>query len=340
MGLVDSPDVTVEVVQYRPFYIVGAVEKPGEYPYRPGLTILEAYAIAGGKPRTGLGARLGRESIATRGELNVLGLETQTLLARMARLQAELKNATEIEWPAEIKEHNNVDPVSSTIEQEKLVFDTRQEAFHTQIGALEQLQSYLEKEVGSLEKQLSVHEVEVAAVKTEFDMVEKLYKKGLTAVPRKLALQRNVAQVDGERLRLEASLMRARQEISRTKIAIIDLRARRSSDISSEMQKTQARLNELKGRTETSKSLLFETEVLAPQMLAAQESANSLQPIFKILHQGEALSSERIVSQEAVIEPGDTIRVEQPLPEMSVSTPAIAPRGAPTASVDIFERLR
>jgi polysaccharide export outer membrane protein/exopolysaccharide production protein ExoF len=339
MGLVDSPDVTVEVVQYRPFYIVGAVEKPGEYPYRPGLTILGAYAIAGGKPRNGL-ARLGREAIATRGELNVFGLEAQSLLLRMARLKAEIKNATEIEWPAEIKEHTGDAQVSSAIEQEKLVFDTRQEAFHTQIGALEQLQSFLEKEVGSLEKQLKVHEIEVAAVKTEFEMVEKLYKKGLTAVPRKLALERNLAQVDGERLRLEASLMRARQEISKTKIAIIDIQARRSSEISSEMQKTQARLDELKGRTETSKSLLYETEVLAPQILAAQESANSPQPIFKILHQGQALSNERIVSQEAVIEPGDTIRVEQPLPDMSASMPPMAPHAAPTASVDIFERLR
>ena len=51
MGLVASPDVTVEVVQFRPFYIVGAVEKPGEYPYRPGLNVLEAFAIAGGRPR-------------------------------------------------------------------------------------------------------------------------------------------------------------------------------------------------------------------------------------------------------------------------------------------------
>jgi len=51
MGLVASPDVTVEVVQFRPFYIVGTVEKPGEYPYRPGLNVLEAFAIAGGRPR-------------------------------------------------------------------------------------------------------------------------------------------------------------------------------------------------------------------------------------------------------------------------------------------------
>ena len=348
MGLLESPDVTVEVVEYRPFYIAGAVDKPGGYPYRPGLTIMEAYALAGGKPRNGLGmARLEREAIATRGELNAYGLEIQGLLARMARLQAELANASEIDWPAEIKEYMSVDAVSSAIKQEQLVFDTRRESFQTQISALEQLRSFLEKEVGSLEKQLKVHEVEVNAVKTEFEMVDKLYKKGLTAVPRKLAIERNVAQVNGERLRMESSLMRARQEISRTKIAIIDLQGKRSSEISSELQKAQARLDELRSRTQTSKNLLFETEVLAPQMIA-QESMQLLQPIFKIVHRGQPLSSERIVSQETVVEPGDTITVEQPLRESQLGPPLPNPlppvasqTSTPTASVEVTsERLR
>ncbi len=64
MGLMAIPDVTVQVVKFRPFYIVGAVDKPGEFAYRPGLTVLEAYALAGGKPRNALeGARLEREAI-------------------------------------------------------------------------------------------------------------------------------------------------------------------------------------------------------------------------------------------------------------------------------------
>ena len=48
MGLGRQPDVAVEVVQYRPFYIVGYVTQPGEFPYRPGLTVLQALGIAGG----------------------------------------------------------------------------------------------------------------------------------------------------------------------------------------------------------------------------------------------------------------------------------------------------
>lgn len=43
-----SPMVTVSVSAFRPFYVLGEVERPGEYPYHTGLNILSAIAVAGG----------------------------------------------------------------------------------------------------------------------------------------------------------------------------------------------------------------------------------------------------------------------------------------------------
>ena len=43
-----NPKVTVTIVEYRPFYINGEVEKPGGYPYQPGLTVRKAVTLAGG----------------------------------------------------------------------------------------------------------------------------------------------------------------------------------------------------------------------------------------------------------------------------------------------------
>ncbi|NKJ43925.1 polysaccharide biosynthesis/export family protein [Novosphingobium sp. SG720] len=45
---VNDPRVSVEVLNYRPFYILGEVNKPGEYPYASGLTVDQAIAKAGG----------------------------------------------------------------------------------------------------------------------------------------------------------------------------------------------------------------------------------------------------------------------------------------------------
>ena len=43
-----SPSVNVQVTKYRPFYILGEVKSPGEYPYRPGMAVVTAVSMAGG----------------------------------------------------------------------------------------------------------------------------------------------------------------------------------------------------------------------------------------------------------------------------------------------------
>jgi polysaccharide biosynthesis/export protein len=47
-GFVREPHVSVEVEAYRPFYILGEVNAPGQYPYQPGMSVETAIAIAGG----------------------------------------------------------------------------------------------------------------------------------------------------------------------------------------------------------------------------------------------------------------------------------------------------
>ena len=47
-GYVLSPRVAVEIIKHRPFYILGEVKKPGEYPYSGNLTFEQAVASAGG----------------------------------------------------------------------------------------------------------------------------------------------------------------------------------------------------------------------------------------------------------------------------------------------------
>ncbi len=47
-GYLRSPQVSVEVQTFRPFYVLGEVRQPGEFPYTVGLTVLGAIARAGG----------------------------------------------------------------------------------------------------------------------------------------------------------------------------------------------------------------------------------------------------------------------------------------------------
>ena len=46
-----NPRVSIEVLNYRPFYILGQVTSPGSYPYVAGMDVRQAIAIAGGFTR-------------------------------------------------------------------------------------------------------------------------------------------------------------------------------------------------------------------------------------------------------------------------------------------------
>lgn len=47
-GYLKDPRVSIEIVNYRPFSIIGEVNKPGEYPFAVGMNVLNAVAVAGG----------------------------------------------------------------------------------------------------------------------------------------------------------------------------------------------------------------------------------------------------------------------------------------------------
>ena len=47
-GYVKNPKVSAEVINFRPFFILGEVRNPGQYPYVNGMTALSAVAAAGG----------------------------------------------------------------------------------------------------------------------------------------------------------------------------------------------------------------------------------------------------------------------------------------------------
>jgi polysaccharide export outer membrane protein len=47
-GYLRAPQVSIDVMTYRPFFILGEVNKPGDYPYSAGLTVMRAVATANG----------------------------------------------------------------------------------------------------------------------------------------------------------------------------------------------------------------------------------------------------------------------------------------------------
>lgn len=314
MGLVRPPDTSVEVVEFRPFYILGDVAGPGEYPYRPGLTVLQALSIAGGlrvlQPEL---TRFRREIIQGQGDVGMLELQMISLLARKARLDAELARSEGIIFPDRLTQDPNDGVAAHAMKQERLIFEARREALSTQVRALENLRMFLEQELASLTAQLGFLDKQIESMKKELENVSSLVAKGIAPAPREMSLERALAQIQGERLAAETSLLRAQQEISRTDISILELRNQRANDVTLALRETQAEIDALDRKADTSLRLLQDSQVSAPQIAASLADAKETAAVYTIVRPTESGTVTLTVQESTPVKPGDTVKVEIPV---------------------------
>jgi protein involved in polysaccharide export with SLBB domain len=316
IGLTETPNVAIEIVQYRPFYIVGAVNKPGEYPFRPDLTVLQALGIAGGLIGSGeTGLRLSREIISGQGESLVAEAEANGLLARKARLEAELANAAAVTFPPELTQRQADPAIATVMRQETAIFQARRNALKTEIEALEQVKTFLARGVESLQAQLKAQERERDLTQKELDNISSLVSRGLSSTSRQIELERVMSRMEGDRLRLETELMKARQDISRADLSIIEARNKMSNEVTSGLRETQTKLEQTMAKIATSDRLLYDSQVTFPRLLAARRQDGKAQTAFRIVRRVDGQLKEMAVADNAAVLPGDTLKVEIPLPE-------------------------
>lgn len=320
MALAAPPDTSVDIVQYRPFFVSGDVAHPGPYPYHPGLTVLEAVAIAGGLPPVGdFGlVRLDREIIGSEGELTQLAHQSDAMLVRLQRLQAEVADLDAFGLPSRLQSRRSDPPVMQLLQSENQIFQARRQAFRTQSDALKQLKVYLAKEIDSINAQLGTLDTQMQLINKELTGVSSLVEKGMAIAPRQMALERSVAQIQGDRLAMQTSLLRVQEEISKADIALIELRNNRTTEASIELRDTQLKLDEIASKSEVDERLLYETEVTAPKLVAGRLRRSVVEPTYSIIRQVDGQTSEIPASESTSMEAGDTVKVTRPLPSTMI----------------------
>src|SRR5690606_31593427 len=94
--------VILDLVESRPFYIYGDVSKGGAYPYRAGLTVRHAVAVAGGllAARSDTATISPAASAELRARYKTLSAEYVRQQIRVASLRAELEGKREIDLSA------------------------------------------------------------------------------------------------------------------------------------------------------------------------------------------------------------------------------------------------
>ncbi|ACL55884.1 polysaccharide biosynthesis/export family protein [Methylobacterium nodulans] len=339
LGLVERPVAAAEVSRYRPFYITGDVANPGEFPFRPGLTVLQAVAIAGGayRPLGATAAGLERDATLARGDLRVMRAEQVSLTAKQARLKAEADDQARIDFPKDLLNPIAAPEAGDAVREEQLIFESRRNSVSSKIENLTQGKVLLDKEVAALNAKDAGLERQLTLALSERDNVRALASKGLAIGTRQLTTEQTVAQMETARLDIGIARVRAEQERARLERNILELRDQRRAEILIELRQVEAKLNELRERIVTADRLAFNAEVSGPEAEeATRESTANLQ--FKIVRAEAAGAATRDASDSTPLEPGDIVQVRRrraPLTRASqpMASQNLAPRSGSARAI-------
>ena len=190
--------------------------------------------------------------------------QLRTLEASLARLQAELAGEPEITFPQWAALADEDLEIEKLLRFQTMMFETRLTSHQSRKDIQRQQVAQLQEEIVGLENQIEMQVEEIAFIEDELVGVIELYKKGYGTKPRKLALQKNKAEIAGEKAANVAAIARARQNIQEIELQIVTMDMERRNEVVEEINKTIAEIASIREQFLASEDVLQRTTITAP----------------------------------------------------------------------------
>ena len=313
-NLRQSPDASVDIVAYRPFYILGSVTTPGEYAYRPGMLVLNALSLGGGVYRSERISEWDLESTAinSRGQLKVLELRRADLLAEEMRYQAQADGKEALpEAPATAP----AEVVSALGEQQRL-FESARETYRNERETLETTLRLREGEIASLSLQLADVETKLEAYEEELGQARKLAAQKL-AVHRVLPLERDFSDIQREKKQTELEKLRAERSLEETRARVAELDGRHRTEALAGLQRVKAEIRAVEEQFNTMSRLLAGAASYSDRLEQYTAAGSMPRLRFTIVRSTDGAVQEIPATETTPVAPGDIIKVDRDAPERS-----------------------
>jgi exopolysaccharide production protein ExoF len=309
-ALRNLPSASVEIAQFRPVFVTGDVNTPGEYPYAPNLTVLKAVSLSGGLRRSDAGQRFARDFIDARGDAAVYDSSRGRLLARRARLQAEIARAPEIKMPPELEKVPNAPQL---IASEAALMKSRRDRYELQLKALADLRGLLETEVQSLSRKAETQKRQLQLVSEDRDKMARLTEQGLATSSRRLTSEERAADLESNMLDTDTAALRAKQDINKANQDEVNLRNDWEAQRGKELQDTEAELEKLGLQLTTSREMMAEALAQSAEALKFDPSGQAATIKYLVVRDDGQGPKEMTVGENDKLLPGDVIKVSSEL---------------------------
>jgi len=204
------------------------------------------------------------DDTVTRANLQIVAKQLDEFAARRARLQAERDRKAAIALALELALRQGEAEVVELISAERNLFDARRSARDGQKAQLQKRVDQLRDEIVGLRAQQAARSRQSELIEEELIGVRGLYEKSLVAITRKTALEREAANLQGQKGQLIAAVAQTEGRIAETELQIIQIEEVLREEVMKELRELQAKTAELTERRVAAEDQLKRIEIRAP----------------------------------------------------------------------------
>lgn len=298
--------VAVVVETYAPVFVVGEVQRPGRYEFRPGMIALELYALGGGQKEVlARGDNAGVQLAGLRQEYADLGAQLLGQDVKRVRLEAELH-----EQPFSYRPNDEIgtpDPriVNQIVEAERTLFELRRTTLEAELKSLEQQRAGYVDEIDTLEKSGKLRNGELTLLDEDVKLAQSMVARGLTSKTQLRDKQREISATNRDALEFGSFLARARQNLTVIDSRLGSLREQRRGEVAAELRELNIDILRLR------RKMTYNLQAMAEAGIAIERKGGARQTAFRFsaVRLVDGKYREVPVGQTDAVRAGDILRV-------------------------------
>ncbi|MGE5504558.1 MAG: HlyD family type I secretion periplasmic adaptor subunit [Actinomycetota bacterium] len=197
-------------------------------------------------------------------QMAAIATQRDTKLAEQARLVAELAGATAVAYPPELAARLREPLVAEIVKRETDRFAERKKTLDGQVGILHQRIAQLEAQKDGRQVQEHSKKRQLELLRDEMAGLRKLEAKGFYPRNKLREKERELARMEGDMYSDGAGATQTGKEIAENRLQILQLQQKFRDDVTAELTKVEAEVNELATKLVAAKDAVDRLEVVAP----------------------------------------------------------------------------
>ncbi len=262
--------------------------------------IVREVAVNDGQSVKAGGLLVRLDDTQAKANLALLNGENDAFAAQEARLTAERDGRDAIAFPQDLVASRNDPKAAAAMAGEQSAFETRRETLAKQVDILVKRSEENGRIVAGLKSEEQSVEQQMALVERETQSVQMLYNKGLSTLPKLLALQRQSADLSGQHGQLVEKIAQTELASGENELQIMNLKDQHLSDVVKDLRDVQTKRFDLLDRIQAARDVLARLDIRAP--VAGRIVELAIHTTGAVVQPGQTLME--IVPQE------DTLEVE------------------------------